>query len=997
MADMVCEACGEATNVLLPQCTMCDAALPSDHDKVELLVAHVQALGTQIEQLQDQLLAFEAYQTMLDQRATILEHEQHQLQRSRAAFEAEKQQWHYERKDEEPPIRRIEKTQFTSTCILSEGPTYEISIGTIENKVVVQKMLRDSIKCSEFAQMANFLSLLKSDYIVTMLGTTSWKAELGPAIYLEHMELRDLRSYLDATPRSQLSWETKFQIALAVAQALSYLHKMDLHHGALTLDHILLNSKKQAKVTGFHPIPSTENRDGQAADITAFGQFLLELASHGYKDLDAYDSPEWYQAILEHCVVDVEQESDEVQPSAVDLVSVFQMYPSIKLANQTGPTTSLTVTVHRAQGLTNPLVFGAPQRSCRLRVGGQVLQTKVQPQAYWNESCTFDAVDPLLMELEIDILNAMDERLGKCNVAFIDVLNLSRPSQELWLQVYTQGKPCGELFVTLEFQNTNLKDQYEDFQLYLKQHGLGLPKLLKTFLLTRASMDRVRQRLSTSLPGVVSTSAMATTLCSIAGCVFLKLLSVFGMVETRANTVDTSQIVEWIAIAVGLDIIVLVGGAFALLLLLSMPQRLPASSPSFLLCALLQGLRMEVIFLGIVFTIMSFVWHLLFAYYVAIEGVQNLVLLSFVQGIALMYVFGFSSSYPLLFQEIKDPIEILEKTYTSVATQGVQYAVIAYSFLSLWTWRFSWHAIVSTCALFVVLTITFWTFSLLFGRLGYSSSSIKSQWAALEHPVVATNPFPTTPLARAREPYRIALQQVQVDFLKTRMEKIKNPRSYKSIKMWESYLASMDLLTASKDNPTLFYSSEQVWLTTFQVSTAVFDQLTVQLNAIAEWKVVTPNKALSLPAKVSSWVALIQTTCSGEVVPTTLLSSPPVALPHWQENALNILLSLTFLPLKEFLNHIEAIGNIVSSSYAKDKQGYTQLSVPALISSLLTSHIAIDQFRLAKHPAIGELSTALSDTVKRITTTFAKQEADILKYLNKDQVKALKERSLLSK
>ncbi|EQC25265.1 serine/threonine protein kinase [Saprolegnia diclina VS20] len=493
MADVVCSACGEATNILLAQCASCSADLPSEHERLELLVGHVQALSATIERLHEQVAA-------VDLRASAVEHEQHQLQRDRLAFEVEKQQWYYERQPEEPPIRRIELGQFASASVLADGATYDIRAGTIEGKTVVQKRLRDPSQFSSFVQLASFLSLLKSDYIVSLLGSTAWKAEIGPALYFEHMELTDLRSYMASTPRDAFSWDAKFQIALGVAHALSYLHKMDLCHGALRLDHVLLNGKKHAKLTGFQAAPS---EDGMAGDITAFGQLLLELASHGREDLDAYDSPKWYKAILEHCVVDLEEEQDEVQPSAVDLVSVFEMYPSMKRAHKAGPTTPCTVTVHRAQGLANPLVFGAPQRYCRVRVGGQVLETKVQDHAHWNEACIFDAVDPLVMELEVDILNADGGRLGKCSVALLDVMSLRRPSLELWLQVYSTGKPCGELHVTLEFPNVSLRDRFEAYRAYLNDASPRAVHSLLKAKCDRILLERGPEATAKIIPGVV--------------------------------------------------------------------------------------------------------------------------------------------------------------------------------------------------------------------------------------------------------------------------------------------------------------------------------------------------------------------------------------------------------------------------------------------------------------------------------------------------------------
>ncbi|KDO18028.1 hypothetical protein SPRG_15531 [Saprolegnia parasitica CBS 223.65] len=191
--------------------------------------------------------------------------------------------------------------------------------------------------------------------------------------------------------------------------------------------------------------------------------------------------PKWYKVILEHCVVDLEEEQDEVQPSAVDLVSVFEMYPSMKRAHKAGPTTPCTVTVHRAQGLANPLVFGAPQRYYRVRVGGQVLETK----------------------LEVDILNADGGRLGKCSVALLDVMNIRRPSLELWLQVYSTGKPCGELHVTLEFPSVNLRDRFEAYRAYLNDASPRAVHSLLKVKCDRILLERGPEATAKIVPGVV--------------------------------------------------------------------------------------------------------------------------------------------------------------------------------------------------------------------------------------------------------------------------------------------------------------------------------------------------------------------------------------------------------------------------------------------------------------------------------------------------------------
>ncbi|KDO21188.1 hypothetical protein SPRG_11047, partial [Saprolegnia parasitica CBS 223.65] len=70
-------------------------------------------------------------------------------------------------------------------------------------------------------------------------------------------------------------------------------------------------------------------------------------------------------------------------------------------------------------------------------------------------------------------------------------------------------------------------------------------------------MDRVRSRITGALPGVVVSTVAATALLSLGGNALLILLATFRLTNVQAYVLDVAQVVEWIAVSIGLVLVVL--------------------------------------------------------------------------------------------------------------------------------------------------------------------------------------------------------------------------------------------------------------------------------------------------------------------------------------------------------------------------------------------------------------------------------------------------------
>ncbi|OQR91202.1 hypothetical protein ACHHYP_04900 [Achlya hypogyna] len=508
-------------------------------------------------------------------------------------------------------------------------------------------------------------------------------------------------------------------------------------------------------------------------------------------------------------------------------------------------------------------------------------------------------------------------------------------------------------------------------------------------------MDRVRSRVASTLPGVVSSTVIATAIASLGGCISLMLLSVLRITDIQPFVIDLSQVVEWIAVSIGLVLVVLSSFGASLLLLLSLPQRVPATSPAYGPSCIVRALRIESVLLFALYTVTSYAWHHLFVCYVSPAHLESVGALSLAQGLVWTCVVGFTSFHPLTFRVIADPVAALEASYGNVVASSLQYAVFTSIISGIFTQSASVHAIVSSSVLFVVLAVVSWTFAHLFARPGFSSPATKD--LPLSHPWVSGHPLLPSPNAD-RQPYRLSLQTAQVEFLLARAAamKGKDAPTYRALSLWEAYLASGDLVTAARDAPAALFASEATWSKTFQEATATLDLLAEQLATVDAWMHTTPAPTPSLPAKLKTWAMLVRTLASGEVSPLALLASPPAGLPQWQRLAFDLLLSYLLLSFKSVLNVVEALGAVVVASYAKDKQGHVQLSVAAILTSLLGLRLVLDKFQKAKEPAVHQLTTALDATIRRIATTYAKQQADVLQYLSSTHVKELRERGLLT-
>ncbi len=143
---------------------------------------------------------------------------------------------------------------------------------------------------------------LRHPHIAQLYGVTSQQPY---GMVMEFMENGSLDSYLQKNPPQNVSWSLKFKIALAVSNALAYLHKKGIVHRDLKSLNVLLNEALIAKVCDFGLAKvktETMSKTGfkgsiqwsapelftlkpvysEKTDTYSYGIVLWELASHEY-------------------------------------------------------------------------------------------------------------------------------------------------------------------------------------------------------------------------------------------------------------------------------------------------------------------------------------------------------------------------------------------------------------------------------------------------------------------------------------------------------------------------------------------------------------------------------------------------------------------------------------------------------------------------------------------------------------------------------------------
>ncbi|RZR98098.1 hypothetical protein BHM03_00027405 [Ensete ventricosum] len=107
----------------------------------------------------------------------------------------------------------------------------------------------------EFCREIELLARLHHRHLVALKGFCAERNESYRFLVYEYMENGSLKDHLHSSGRKRLSWRTRLQIAIDVANALEYLHfycDPPLCHRDIKSSNILLDEKFVAKVSYRH-------------------------------------------------------------------------------------------------------------------------------------------------------------------------------------------------------------------------------------------------------------------------------------------------------------------------------------------------------------------------------------------------------------------------------------------------------------------------------------------------------------------------------------------------------------------------------------------------------------------------------------------------------------------------------------------------------------------------------------------------------------------------
>jgi hypothetical protein len=152
---------------------------------------------------------------------------------------------------------RIEYRDIEPIKLLARGGFGEVWLGLYMNEnVAVKKLLSDKRTMDDalaFASEVKIMARLDHPKIVRFIGV-AWTNALTIQAVTEFMDCGDLRSLLDSSRASSLTWANlKCQIAIDVADALVYLHTLNpkLIHRDLKSRNVLIDANTGAKLSDF--------------------------------------------------------------------------------------------------------------------------------------------------------------------------------------------------------------------------------------------------------------------------------------------------------------------------------------------------------------------------------------------------------------------------------------------------------------------------------------------------------------------------------------------------------------------------------------------------------------------------------------------------------------------------------------------------------------------------------------------------------------------------
>jgi Leucine-rich repeat (LRR) protein len=152
---------------------------------------------------------------------------------------------------------RIEHRDVEAVKLLSRGGFGEVWLGLYMNEnVAIKRLLGDKKTMQDalaFATEIKVMARLEHPKIVRFIGV-SWTNALTIQAVTEFMDCGDLKSLLDSSRASSLTWANlKCQIAIDIADALVYLHTLNpkLIHRDLKSRNVLIDAQSGAKLSDF--------------------------------------------------------------------------------------------------------------------------------------------------------------------------------------------------------------------------------------------------------------------------------------------------------------------------------------------------------------------------------------------------------------------------------------------------------------------------------------------------------------------------------------------------------------------------------------------------------------------------------------------------------------------------------------------------------------------------------------------------------------------------
>ncbi|KAG6608730.1 TKL protein kinase [Phytophthora cinnamomi] len=152
---------------------------------------------------------------------------------------------------------RIDHRDVEAVKLLSRGGFGEVWLGLYMNEnVAIKRLLSDKKTMQDalaFATEIKTMARLEHPKIVRFIGV-SWSNALTIQAVTEFMDCGDLKSLLDSSRASSLTWANlKCQIAIDIADALVYLHTLNpkLIHRDLKSRNVLIDAQTGAKLSDF--------------------------------------------------------------------------------------------------------------------------------------------------------------------------------------------------------------------------------------------------------------------------------------------------------------------------------------------------------------------------------------------------------------------------------------------------------------------------------------------------------------------------------------------------------------------------------------------------------------------------------------------------------------------------------------------------------------------------------------------------------------------------